>query len=47
VTFTNSYAMKDTISIFYFRAMVWDELQVVLPTGEDPYPMIDAIRRAC
>jgi hypothetical protein len=24
---------------------MWDELQVVLPTGQDPYPIIDAIQK--
>src|SRR5258708_10653746 len=24
---------------------MWDELQVVLPTGQDPYPVIDAIQK--
>jgi hypothetical protein len=24
---------------------LWDELQVVLPTGQDPYPMVEAIQK--
>src|SRR5260370_3256990 len=24
---------------------MWDELQVVLPTGQDPYPVVDAIQK--
>src|SRR6266849_2098932 len=46
VTFTNSYAIEG----YYFNfstsgQWMWDELQVVLPTGQDPYPVIDAIQK--
>src|ERR1700747_498822 len=46
VTFTNSYAIEG----HYFNCStsgqwLWDELQVVLATGEDPYPIIDAIQK--
>src|SRR5216683_1215421 len=46
VTFTNSYAIEG----HYFNLStsgqwMWDELQVVLPTGQDPYPIIDAIQK--
>jgi len=45
VTFTNSYAIEVTTSILDSGNVMWDELQVVLPTGQDPYPVIDAIQK--
>jgi hypothetical protein len=46
VTFTNSYAIEGHYFNFSTAGQwLWDELQVVLPTGEDPYPMIDAIQK--
>ena len=46
VTFTNSYAIEGHYFNFSTSGQwLWDELQVVLPTGEDPYPMIDAIQK--
>ena len=46
VTFTNSYAIEGLYFNFSTSGQwLWDELQVVLPTGEDPYPMIDAIQK--
>jgi len=47
VTFTNSYAIEGHYFNFSTSGQwLWDELQVVLPTGEDPYPMIDAIQKS-
>ena len=46
VTFTNSYAIEGHYFNFSTSGQwLWDELQVVLPTGEDPYPVIDAIQK--
>ncbi len=46
VTFTNSYAVEGHYFNFSTSGQwMWDELQVVLPTGQDPYPVIDAIRK--
>jgi small-conductance mechanosensitive channel len=46
VTFTNSYAIEGHYFNFSTTGQwLWDELRVVLPTGEDPYPMIEAIQK--
>ncbi|HSC45853.1 MAG TPA: mechanosensitive ion channel domain-containing protein [Candidatus Acidoferrum sp.] len=46
VTFTNSYAIEGHYFNFSTSGQwLWDELQVVLPTGDDPYPMIEAIQK--
>lgn len=46
VTFTNSYAIEGHYFNFSTSGQwLWDELQVILPTGEDPYPMIEAIQK--
>jgi small-conductance mechanosensitive channel len=46
VTFTNSYAIEGHYFNFSTSGQwLWDELQVVLPTGEDPYPVIEAIQQ--
>jgi small-conductance mechanosensitive channel len=46
VTFTNSYAIEGHYFNFSTTGQwLWDELQVVLPTGQDPYPLMDAIRK--
>jgi small-conductance mechanosensitive channel len=46
VTFTNSFAIEGHYFNFSTSGQwLWDELQVVLPTGQDPYPIIDAIQR--
>src|SRR5216683_2021415 len=46
VTFTNSYAIEGHYFNFSTSGQwLWDELQVVLPTGQDPYPVIDAIQK--
>ncbi|PYT59929.1 MAG: hypothetical protein DMG35_12915 [Acidobacteria bacterium] len=46
VTFTNSFAIEGHYFNFSTSGQwLWDELQVVLPTGRDPYPIIDAIQK--
>jgi small-conductance mechanosensitive channel len=46
VTFTNSYAIERHYFNFSTTGQwLWDELQVVLPGGQDPYPMVDAIHK--
>ena len=46
VTFTNGYAIEGHYFNFSTSGQwLWDELQVVLPTGEDPYPVIEAIQK--
>lgn len=46
VTFTNSYAIEGHYFNFSTTGQwLWDELQVVLPAGRDPYPMVDAIHK--
>ena len=46
VTFTNSYAIEGHYFNFSTSGQwLWDELQLVLPTGRDPYPVVDAIHK--
>ncbi len=46
VTFTNSFAIEGHYFNFSTSGQwLWDELQVVLPIGVDPYPIIDAIQK--
>ena len=46
VTFTNSYAIEGHYFNFSTSGQwLWDELQIVLPSSEDPYPMIEAIQK--
>jgi small-conductance mechanosensitive channel len=46
VTFTNSYAIEGHYFNFSTTGQwLWDELQVMLPAGQDPYPLIDAIHK--
>jgi small-conductance mechanosensitive channel len=46
VTFMNSFAIEGHFFNFSTTGQwLWDELQVVLPTGRDPYPVIDEIRK--
>jgi len=46
VTFTNSYAIEGHYFNFSTTGQwLWDELQIVLPIGQDPYPVIDAIQK--
>lgn len=46
VTFTNSFAIEGHYFNFSTSGQwLWDELQVVLPAGQDPYPIIDALQK--
>jgi small-conductance mechanosensitive channel len=46
VTFTNSFAIDGHYFNFSTSGQwLWDELHVVVPTGQDPYPIVDAITR--
>ncbi len=46
VTFTNSFAIEGHYFNFSTTGQwLWDELQVVLPTGQDPYPMLNMIQK--
>src|SRR5712664_1133713 len=46
VTFTNSYAIEGHYFNFSTSGQwMWDELQVVVPVGQDPYPIVDAIQK--
>ncbi len=46
VTFTNSFAIEGHYFNFSTTGQwLWDELQVVLPIGLDPYPIIDSIQK--
>ena len=44
VTFTNSFAIEKHYFNFSTSGQwLWDELQVVVPAGQDPYPIVEAI----
>lgn len=46
VTFTNSFAIERHYFNFSTSGQwLWDELQVVVPPGQDPYPIVDAIHK--
>jgi small-conductance mechanosensitive channel len=46
VTFTNSFAIEGHYFNFSTTGQwLWDELQVVVPAGQDPYPMVRAITK--
>jgi small-conductance mechanosensitive channel len=46
VTFTNSFAIEGHYFNFSTSGQwLWDELQLVLPMGEDPYPIIEAFQK--
>jgi small-conductance mechanosensitive channel len=46
VTFTNSFAIEKHYFNFSTTGQwLWDELQVVVPTGRDPYPIVEAITK--
>jgi small-conductance mechanosensitive channel len=46
VTFTNSFAIEGHYFNFSTTGQwLWDELQVILPAGKDPYPLVDALHR--
>jgi small-conductance mechanosensitive channel len=46
VTFTNSFAIEGHYFNFSTSGQwLWDELSIVLPAGQDPYPIIEAIQK--
>ena len=46
VTFTNSFAIEGHYFNFSTSGQwLWDELQIVVPVGLDPYPVVDAIQK--
>lgn len=46
VTFTNGYAIEGHYFNFSTSGQwLWDELQVVLPAGQDSYPLVEAIHK--
>src|SRR5258705_12478725 len=46
VTFTNSYAIEGHYFNFSTSGQwLWDELLIVLPAGQDPKPIVDAIQK--
>src|SRR6266849_2464382 len=46
VAFLNSYAIEDHFFNFTTSAQwMWDELQIMVPSNQDPYPLLDAIQR--
>jgi small-conductance mechanosensitive channel len=46
VAFVNSFAIEGHFFNFSTTGQwLWDELQVVVPTDQDPYPMFDAIQK--
>jgi mechanosensitive ion channel-like protein len=46
VTFTNSFAVEGHYFNFSTSGQwLWDELRIFLPSGQDPYPIIDAIQQ--
>jgi small-conductance mechanosensitive channel len=46
VTFTNGYAIEGHFFNFSTTGQwLWDELRVVLPVGQDSFPLIDAIHK--
>ena len=46
VTFTNSFAIEGHYFNFSTSGQwLWDELHIVVPAGQDPYPIVDAISK--
>ncbi len=46
VTFTNNFAVEGHYFNFSTSGQwLWDELRIFLPSGQDPYPIIDAIQQ--
>ncbi len=46
VTFTNNFAVEGHYFNFSTSGQwLWDELRIFLPSGHDPYPIIDAIQQ--
>jgi hypothetical protein len=46
VAFVNSFAIEGHFFNFSTSGQwMWDELKVLIPAGQDPYPVIDGIQR--
>ena len=46
VSFVNSFAIEGHFFNFSTSGQwMWDELQVLIPAGQDPYPVIDGIQK--
>ena len=46
VAFVNSYAIEGHFFNFTTSGQwMWDELQIMVPSNQDPYPLLDAIQR--
>jgi len=46
VTFTNSFAVEGHYFNFSTSGQwLWDELKIILPAGQNPYPVVDAIQK--
>ncbi|MDP9146150.1 MAG: mechanosensitive ion channel family protein [Acidobacteriota bacterium] len=46
VTFTNSFAIEGHYFNFSTSGQwLWDELQIVIPVGKDPFPIVDAVQK--
>jgi small-conductance mechanosensitive channel len=46
VTFTNSFAIEDHYFNFSTTGQwMWDEVQLVIPAGRDPYPLVEALHQ--
>jgi small-conductance mechanosensitive channel len=46
VTFTNSFAIEGHYFNFSTSGQwLWDELQIIVPSGQDPYPIVAAIQK--
>jgi hypothetical protein len=46
VTFTNGFAIEGHYFNFSTsRRWLWDELHISVPSGRDPYPIVEAVRR--
>jgi small-conductance mechanosensitive channel len=46
VTFTNGFAIAGHYFNFSTSGQwLWDELQIVLPAGQNPYPIVDALQK--
>jgi small-conductance mechanosensitive channel len=47
VAFVNSYAIEGHFFNFTTSGQwMWDELQIMVPSNQDPYPLLDAIQKA-
>ena len=46
VTFTNSFAIEGHYFNFSTSGQwLWDEIRIEVPSGQDPYPVVDAIQK--